>query len=150
MQYVIPHCVVTEIRCKNIFQQEIMDFSIFSIIYAFDMILTYMIIQLCKQLYLRYRNQHNWNLEYYLETVQKFIAVRHYLMVKDMIQEEHLIGIYLVEKKQSKQLVDTEKNPVSKILDFAYQLIFYDKNNDFEGSVIHVLEVLLLLVAKTS
>jgi len=65
---------------------------------AFDMILTYMIIQLCKLLYLRYRNQHNWNIEYYLETVQKFIVVRHYLMVKDMIQEEHLIGIYLVKK----------------------------------------------------
>ena len=29
-------------------------------------------------------------------------------MVKDMIQEEHLFGIYLVEI----QLVDTEKNPV--------------------------------------
>ena len=38
-------------------------------------------------------------------------------MVKDMIQEEHLIGIYLVEKNKSKQLVDTEKNPVEKELE---------------------------------
>ena len=33
-----------------------------------------------------------------------------------------------------------------QIVIFGEQLIFYDKNNDCEGSVIHVLEVLLLLV----